>query len=161
MSARRHRRLLLAPPFSRTVRCKSPDSPCRPRTISAGIRGASAVARSHTGRYADGATGQLDRGAAREHGPRACEPRGRDEDRYPAQIEERTIAGVPTRVFKPTDAELDEERVLIKLHGGAFPNLLGLVRLAAEDCSRGQMMQARDQPRLHDKGSARIRAEPL
>jgi acetyl esterase/lipase len=41
-------------------------------------------------------------------------------ERYPAQVEERTIAGVPTRVFKPTNVDVDEDRVLINLHGGAF-----------------------------------------
>lgn len=39
---------------------------------------------------------------------------------YPVLVEEATIAGIPVRVFTPEDGEVDPERVLINLHGGAF-----------------------------------------
>ena len=40
--------------------------------------------------------------------------------RYPVDIVEQTIAGVPTRIFTPKDKPYDRKRVLINLHGGAF-----------------------------------------
>lgn len=40
--------------------------------------------------------------------------------KYPAEMTERTIGGVPVRVFTPKDREPDRQRVLINLHGGAF-----------------------------------------
>jgi acetyl esterase/lipase len=40
--------------------------------------------------------------------------------RYPVDIVEQTIAGVPTRVFTPKGATPDPKRVLINLHGGGF-----------------------------------------
>ncbi len=40
---------------------------------------------------------------------------------YPVKIEERTIAGVPTRVVDPIDAtSLHADRLLMNLHGGGF-----------------------------------------
>ena len=40
--------------------------------------------------------------------------------RYPAEIVQRKIGGVPTRVFTPKGRKVDPRRVLIQLHGGAF-----------------------------------------
>jgi acetyl esterase/lipase len=40
--------------------------------------------------------------------------------RYPADVVEQTIAGVPTRVFTPKGGRADPDRVLINLHGGGF-----------------------------------------
>lgn len=40
--------------------------------------------------------------------------------RYAVDIAEQTIAGVPTRVFTPSDKPVDKERVLINVHGGGF-----------------------------------------
>jgi acetyl esterase/lipase len=40
--------------------------------------------------------------------------------RYPVDIVDQTIAGVPTRVITPKGAPVDPDRVLINLHGGAF-----------------------------------------
>lgn len=39
---------------------------------------------------------------------------------YPVSIEETEIAGVPVRVFTPTDGDVKSDRVLVNLHGGAF-----------------------------------------
>ena len=39
---------------------------------------------------------------------------------YPVDIEDRTIAGIPVKVFTPRDRPFDQERVLVNLHGGAF-----------------------------------------
>ncbi len=41
-------------------------------------------------------------------------------ERYPAKVEEQTIAGVPTHVVTPADRPADSKRVLINLHGGGF-----------------------------------------
>ena len=41
-------------------------------------------------------------------------------DRYPADIVEQQIAGVPTRVFTPKGIPTNPKRVLINLHGGGF-----------------------------------------
>ncbi len=41
-------------------------------------------------------------------------------ERFPVDIAETTVAGVPVRVFTPKDKETDPDRVLINLHGGAF-----------------------------------------
>lgn len=40
--------------------------------------------------------------------------------RYPVNIAEQQIAGVPVRVITPADKPADPQRVLINLHGGAF-----------------------------------------
>lgn len=40
--------------------------------------------------------------------------------RYPANMTEEKVAGVPVRVFTPKDRPADTKRVLINLHGGAF-----------------------------------------
>lgn len=40
--------------------------------------------------------------------------------RYPVQVTEGRIAGVPIRSFAPADGIADHERILINLHGGAF-----------------------------------------
>jgi epsilon-lactone hydrolase len=40
--------------------------------------------------------------------------------RYPVDIVEQQIAGVPTRVVTPKGGKIDPKRVLINLHGGAF-----------------------------------------
>lgn len=40
--------------------------------------------------------------------------------RYPTNVAEQTMAGVPVRVFTPKDKPVDKKRVLINLHGGAF-----------------------------------------
>lgn len=40
--------------------------------------------------------------------------------RYPVEIVDKEIGGVPTRVITPFDGAPDSERVLINLHGGAF-----------------------------------------
>lgn len=40
--------------------------------------------------------------------------------RYPVNVAEQSIAGVPVRVFTPKDKPVDKKRVLINLHGGAF-----------------------------------------
>lgn len=40
--------------------------------------------------------------------------------RYPVNIVEETIAGVPVRVVTPMDREVEQNNVLINLHGGAF-----------------------------------------
>ena len=40
--------------------------------------------------------------------------------RYPVNIVEQRIGGVPTRVITPADKPVDPKRVLINLHGGAF-----------------------------------------
>lgn len=40
--------------------------------------------------------------------------------RYPVNIVEQQIAGVPVRVVTPADKPADPQRVLINLHGGAF-----------------------------------------
>ncbi|CAM5444656.1 alpha/beta hydrolase [Sphingobium scionense] len=40
--------------------------------------------------------------------------------RYPVDIAEDVIAGVPVRIFTPKGAKADPARVLINLHGGAF-----------------------------------------
>jgi monoterpene epsilon-lactone hydrolase len=42
------------------------------------------------------------------------------QDRYPVDILEQKIAGVPTRVVTPKGGKIDAKRVLINLHGGAF-----------------------------------------
>lgn len=39
---------------------------------------------------------------------------------YPVDIAEDEVAGVPVRVVTPKDKEVDPDRVLINLHGGAF-----------------------------------------
>ena len=39
---------------------------------------------------------------------------------YPVDVNEKTIAGVPTRIVTPSDKTYDTDRVLINLHGGAF-----------------------------------------
>lgn len=41
-------------------------------------------------------------------------------DKFPVNIEETQIAGVPARIFTPIDQDIDADRVLINLHGGAF-----------------------------------------
>jgi epsilon-lactone hydrolase len=41
-------------------------------------------------------------------------------ERYPADIVEQTIAGVPTRVITPKGGKTQRNRVLINLHGGGF-----------------------------------------
>lgn len=41
-------------------------------------------------------------------------------EKFPVEMQESTIAGVPVRVFTPTDRDIDPQRVLINLHGGAF-----------------------------------------
>jgi epsilon-lactone hydrolase len=41
-------------------------------------------------------------------------------ERYPADIVEQTIAGVPTRVITPKGEKTQPKRVLINLHGGGF-----------------------------------------
>lgn len=48
--------------------------------------------------------------------------------RYPANVVQDTIAGVPVRVFTPKHGKVDKERVLINLHGGAF-------MMCADGCS--------------------------
>lgn len=40
--------------------------------------------------------------------------------RYPVDIAETRIAGVPVRIFTPKDAKGDPARVLVNLHGGGF-----------------------------------------
>jgi monoterpene epsilon-lactone hydrolase len=40
--------------------------------------------------------------------------------RYPVDIVEQTIAGVPTRIVTPKGGVTDKSRILINLHGGAF-----------------------------------------
>ena len=40
--------------------------------------------------------------------------------RYPVEVREDSISGVPVRVVTPEDGEYDDGRVLINLHGGAF-----------------------------------------
>lgn len=40
--------------------------------------------------------------------------------RYPANVADEAIGGVPVRVFTPKDKSVDPKRVLINLHGGAF-----------------------------------------
>lgn len=40
--------------------------------------------------------------------------------RYPVDITEQKIAGVPTRIFTPRGRSVDPHKVLINLHGGAF-----------------------------------------
>ena len=40
--------------------------------------------------------------------------------RYPVDVAEQRIAGVPTRVVTPRGKPVDEKRILIDLHGGAF-----------------------------------------
>lgn len=40
--------------------------------------------------------------------------------RYPVEVVDQTIAGVPTRVVTPKDKPFDRERVLINVHGGGF-----------------------------------------
>lgn len=40
--------------------------------------------------------------------------------RYPTDMVEQTVAGVPVRVFTPKGKPVDPDRVLINLHGGAF-----------------------------------------
>ena len=40
--------------------------------------------------------------------------------RYPVDMVEQAIGGVPTRVFTPKGKPFDRKRVLINLHGGAF-----------------------------------------
>ncbi len=40
--------------------------------------------------------------------------------KYPVDIEETTVAGVPARIFSPAGLVADPDRVLINLHGGAF-----------------------------------------
>ncbi len=42
------------------------------------------------------------------------------QDRYPVDIVEQKIAGVPTRVVTPKGAKVKPKRVLINLHGGGF-----------------------------------------
>lgn len=42
------------------------------------------------------------------------------QEQYPVNITEQEIAGVRTRVITPQEGNLDPERVLINLHGGAF-----------------------------------------
>ncbi|MCB2079578.1 MAG: alpha/beta hydrolase [Novosphingobium sp.] len=39
---------------------------------------------------------------------------------FPVDMKESAIAGVPVRIFAPSDGRFDSERVLINLHGGAF-----------------------------------------
>lgn len=41
-------------------------------------------------------------------------------EKYPADVVEKTIAGVRTRVITPKGIDTDPERLLINLHGGAF-----------------------------------------
>ena len=40
--------------------------------------------------------------------------------RFPAEVSEQIIGGIPTRVITPTAQRPDPKRVLINLHGGAF-----------------------------------------
>jgi len=40
--------------------------------------------------------------------------------RYPVDVADQTIAGVPTRVVTPKDKPFDRARVLINVHGGGF-----------------------------------------
>jgi hypothetical protein len=40
--------------------------------------------------------------------------------RYPVDIVEQTVAGVPTRVVTPKGGATDKTRILIDLHGGGF-----------------------------------------
>lgn len=42
------------------------------------------------------------------------------QNRYPVNMEEAIIAGVPVRIFTPKEGAVDPDRVLINLHGGAF-----------------------------------------
>lgn len=42
------------------------------------------------------------------------------QERYPFVMEERTIAGVPVRVFTPLGKPHDRKRVLMNFHGGGF-----------------------------------------
>lgn len=41
-------------------------------------------------------------------------------ERYPVNIVDSDIAGVPVKLITPQDGEIDDSRVLINLHGGAF-----------------------------------------
>lgn len=41
-------------------------------------------------------------------------------EKFAVEFKEDSIAGVPVRVFTPVDREIDPQRVLINLHGGAF-----------------------------------------
>lgn len=41
-------------------------------------------------------------------------------ERFPVNVEESNIAGIPVRIFTPKDKEAEPNRVLINLHGGAF-----------------------------------------
>lgn len=41
-------------------------------------------------------------------------------EKYPVNIEETSIAGIPVRIFTPLEKDYDPDRVLINLHGGAF-----------------------------------------
>jgi monoterpene epsilon-lactone hydrolase len=49
-------------------------------------------------------------------------------ERYPATVVHQTIGAVPVRVFTPKGKDVDDKRVLINLHGGAF-------MLCAEACA--------------------------
>jgi monoterpene epsilon-lactone hydrolase len=40
--------------------------------------------------------------------------------KYPVEIEETSIAGIPARIFSPVGLPTDPDRVLINLHGGGF-----------------------------------------
>jgi acetyl esterase/lipase len=41
-------------------------------------------------------------------------------EKYPVEMTEHVLDGVPVRLFRPKDGKYDRERVLINLHGGAF-----------------------------------------
>ncbi len=41
-------------------------------------------------------------------------------DKYPVNIKEASVAGVPVRIFTPKGKAVDPDRVLINLHGGGF-----------------------------------------
>lgn len=42
------------------------------------------------------------------------------QERYPVNIEDTTLANISVKIITPQDGEIDDSRVLINLHGGAF-----------------------------------------